>query len=637
MRSLFRRDDTAQFQKKQPRPWTHRKGSSEMLSLIDRKRLQRLTLLLRVCIALLIAHGAFQPLTAAAGAPSNVITFEDGSLVHPVTGVTRVSGNVVLDNTSAIKGVYAASIHTTDSAYLEEAFPGADDVLVSFYLKINSLPSVDVRIAQISNDGTTVAAMVLRQNGQLRLRHNSNTIGSETAPLLAGAIYRVGIRQKRGTGADAILEGYLATGDDPFVTPFAGTTLGAWTSPADRVRLGATNSNALDALFDDITLDFGAAPQAIPPSPTAAPTDTPVPATSTAPAPTATEVAPSTSTPTPTLVGPTATPTPTQSGPTPTLPAISRGIWTSAQELASKPTSGPAWDAVKNAANQDFSNPSAANQDNNTNVYTLAASIVYARTGDVSYRNRVVAALNTLVSRGKPTDGDGRTLGVARKVGAYALAADLIGYRTPQFEQWLRDMAENYVFSGETLWEMYYRRPNNWGAMAFGSLTAIYSYLGDDARLTQVRDYFVQGIIGPDPGYKWGGDEWQCSASDLRLINPPCTKQGLNIGGLIPDDQRRAGGFNPSGPANDVHIGGWIDGAIMGARILDRQGMGIWDVGGQAFKRMIIAHEVTYPQLKLASNQDWVLPILDKVYGLNLAGSRGTGYGKNAGFGAYIK
>ena len=49
------------------------------------------------------------------------------------------------------------------------------------------------------------------------------------------------------------------------MTPFAGTTVGEWTSPADRVRLGATNSNALDALFDDLTLDFGAAPQATQP------------------------------------------------------------------------------------------------------------------------------------------------------------------------------------------------------------------------------------------------------------------------------------------------------------------------------------------------------------------------------------
>ncbi|MBM2849416.1 MAG: hypothetical protein HW418_2358, partial [Anaerolineales bacterium] len=276
-----------------------------MIGLIDLNRLQRLTLLLRVCIALLIAHGAFQPLTAAADTPSKVITFEDGSLVHPVTGVTRVSGNVVLDDTSAIKGVYAAGIQTTDSAYLEEAFPGADDVFVTFYLKINALPSDDVRIAQISNDGTTVGAIGLRPNGQLRLRYNSNTIGSETAPLLEGAIYRVGIRQKRGAGADAILEGYLATGDDPFVAPFAGTTVGKWTTPADRVRLGATNSNALDALLDDITLDLGAAPQATEPSPTAAPTDAPISPTATPPSPT------------PTPEPPTATPTATATVPLP--------------------------------------------------------------------------------------------------------------------------------------------------------------------------------------------------------------------------------------------------------------------------------------------------------------------------------
>ena len=278
-----------------------------MIGLIDLNRLQRLTLLLRVCIALLIAHGAFQPLTAMAGTPGKVITFEDGSLVHPVSGVTRVVGPVGLDNTGLIKGAYSAIIRGSDSAYLDERFAGVDDLYVSLYLKINSLPGDDMRIVLISNDGTSVGNLAVRRRGTLRLRYGTTTIGAETPPLTLGTVYRVAIYQRRGTGADAVLEGFLASGDEPFGAPFASTTTGAWISQANQLRIGATNSNAVDAAFDDITLDFGVAPEATQPSPTPAATDTPASPTPTAPAPTPTAPAP-----TPTAPAPTPTQVPTK-------------------------------------------------------------------------------------------------------------------------------------------------------------------------------------------------------------------------------------------------------------------------------------------------------------------------------------
>jgi hypothetical protein len=280
-----------------------------MRSLINVPLAHRSMPLGRILIALVLAVvSTVPPLTAMAGTPSTVITFEDGSLVNPVTGVTRVVGNVVLDNTFAIKGTYAAGVHnSTDAAYLEEGFPGADDVLVSFYVKLGSLPPEDVRIALISNSGASVGNIVLHTSGALRLRYASTMIGAESAPLAVGTIYRVGIRQKRGAGADAVLEGYLTTGDDPFGAPFASTTTGSWTSQADRLRFGATTSEALDATFDDIALDFGTTPAATQP----AATDTLVPPTSTPSTPTATQGVPSATpaTPTPTQVTPTVAPT----------------------------------------------------------------------------------------------------------------------------------------------------------------------------------------------------------------------------------------------------------------------------------------------------------------------------------------
>jgi len=394
-------------------------------------------------------------------------------------------------------------------------------------------------------------------------------------------------------------------------------------------------------------------------------------------------------------------------------------LWTSAQELAGKPTAGEAWDKVWSAAQEACPNEATVtNQDSNANVQILAAAIAYARLRDddpvsaAAFRGKVIGALEKLVGEGNPPQAHGcppgcgkavnSTLAWGRQVGAYALAADLVDYRTPGFEEWLRDLAENDVAcDGRTMLEAFQRRPNNWGVMNFGSLVAMYAYLGDLGRLQEVRDYFVRGLTGDvfdcedapagEPCYVWGGTlspalkdlSWHCDAASPSLIAPSCIVDlgagtQIDLGGLIPDDQRRSCSFCPPNdsstfcqaasaedkcvePGPDAHISDWMNGAVMGARILDRVGMSIWEAGDQALKRMIIAHMVTHCQLtcddegfqceSLYNCKDWVIPILDEAYNLeaeftpppptdcdcslDLEG-RGTGASKNAGFGAYI-
>jgi myo-inositol-hexaphosphate 3-phosphohydrolase len=197
--------------------------------------------------------------TPASSARIKDITFEGGSLTGP-SGADSIAGSVTLANTQQIKGAYAAQINSAGSSYLQEGFGATDDLLVSFYVRVNTTPSGDVRLALISNAGTTVGNLLLRSNGALRLRVGSTTVGADSAPLSAGAVYRVGLRQRRGGGNDAILEAFLAVGDAPFGAPFAATSSGTWTTPADRMRVGATTSAALNALVDDIRLDTAQMP-----------------------------------------------------------------------------------------------------------------------------------------------------------------------------------------------------------------------------------------------------------------------------------------------------------------------------------------------------------------------------------------
>jgi hypothetical protein len=187
------------------------------------------------------------------------ITFEDGSLTHPVSGADSAVGTVVLDGSGALKGTFAADFPTVSSSYLVENFSGVDDAYVSFYVRVNALPGADVRLVFFSNAGTTVGNLLLRATGALRLRNGSTTIGAESPPLAAGTLYRLGLHQKRGAGGNAVLEAYLATGDAAFGAPFASTATGAWTTQANRLRVGAT-TGTLDATVDDIRLDSGAMP-----------------------------------------------------------------------------------------------------------------------------------------------------------------------------------------------------------------------------------------------------------------------------------------------------------------------------------------------------------------------------------------
>lgn len=318
-------------------------------------------------------------------------------------------------------------------------------------------------------------------------------------------------------------------------------------------------------------------------------------------------------------------------------------LWSSPEELSKKPMSGLPWEKVKLAA--DRVNPNAAtvsNQDSNNNVEILAAAIVYARTGNASYREKVVSACQKLVADGKPGD---RTLAWARETGAYALAADLVGYRTPEFETWLRNMAEVYEDGHpETLLAMFKRRPNNWGTQAFGSLCAIYAYLQDSTRLNEVRNYWMQAVVGPKPDeLVYGGPEndlsWHVDETNLRLINPKgAVKQGLNIDGIVPDDMRRGGPFQIP-PKHTGYAWETLQGMVSGARILERVDMPIWAVADSAIYRAVYALQVRLENelggWKAEGDDLWMLPFMDKAYENNWSegqSERMWQHGKNAGW-----
>ncbi|HSS35818.1 MAG TPA: carboxypeptidase regulatory-like domain-containing protein [Patescibacteria group bacterium] len=194
------------------------------------------------------------------GNPIKTMTFEGTSLTDPVTGADKISGAPVRETANPIVGAGSVTIPNLSSGYLDETFTAAADAYVAFDLRLNAKPTGSVRIVFFSDQGTTVGNLQLQASGALRLRNGSSTIGVDSAPLVVGTVYRVGLHQKRSTGANGVLQAYVAPAGSAFGTPFASLSTGTWTTLADRLRFGATAGSAVDMTADTIALDAGAMP-----------------------------------------------------------------------------------------------------------------------------------------------------------------------------------------------------------------------------------------------------------------------------------------------------------------------------------------------------------------------------------------
>jgi hypothetical protein len=294
-----------------------------------------------------------------------------------------------------------------------------------------------------------------------------------------------------------------------------------------------------------------------------------------------------------------------------TLPEPAEGIWISRAELQRLPTSGPAWERVKEAADGDLRPRKIADQDSNHDVKTLAVALVYARTGDSSYREKAAEAIASVVG----TEQGGRTLALGRNLLSYVIAADLIGFRAydpdgeAEFRDWLRSVRHEPLGSeavaDQTLIGTAERSASNWGGMAGASRVAAAAYLGDKkdiARAAKVMKGWLgdrssyPGIPGSHYGpadagrgfHAGGSDEdlsWQTDPSRPRGVNPKgAEKEGHSIDGALPDDMRRGGSFAWP-PEYTQYPREALSGYVPLAELLHRQGYDVYAWEDQALLR----------------------------------------------------
>jgi Alginate lyase len=297
--------------------------------------------------------------------------------------------------------------------------------------------------------------------------------------------------------------------------------------------------------------------------------------------------------------------------PPPRTPSrAARGIWISQEELMRLPTSGPAWDRLKAAADGPLGEANIANQDSNHDVRTLAVALVYARTGEESYRAKAADAIESAIG----TEDGGRTLALGRNLLSYVIAADLIdlGAYDPvkgaTFRAWLSDVRRERFGGGPgpgTLVSTAESSMSNWGGMAGASRVAVAAYLNDGedlARAAKVMKGWLGdrtaypgipgSVFGPSDigrGFRAGGAEddlsWQVDPERPRGVNPEgATREGHSIDGALPDDMRRGGPFEWP-PTYTQYPREALSGFVALAEVLHREGYDVYAWEDQALLR----------------------------------------------------
>jgi hypothetical protein len=308
-------------------------------------------------------------------------------------------------------------------------------------------------------------------------------------------------------------------------------------------------------------------------------------------------------------------------------------------ELMSRPTSGTAWNNLMSAAQQSCGAPDLADQEDQTNVCVMAKALVFARTGNTSMRSGVVSAINAIVNSGTY---NGRALAIGRELGAYPIAADLINLKTydpaldTRFRSKIRQLLTTYTHSGpKHLVECHEKRPNNWGNHCGWSRVAVAAYLGDTAQLARAAQVF-KGYLGDRAsyaGFVYGADlSWQCNPNaPVGIDAMGCTISGRPAGGVLPDDQRRAGSFTwPPPQENYVYEG--LQGAMAEAVVLRRAGYDPFNWQNRALLRAFKWLQNTANFLA-TGDDNWLPWLVNYHYGAGtLPASAGTRPGKNVGW-----
>lgn len=339
-------------------------------------------------------------------------------------------------------------------------------------------------------------------------------------------------------------------------------------------------------------------------------------------------IAPTTTTTQPT----TTTTTTTQPTTTTTTQPPSESEWMLG-DLPDGPTSGSAWSFLVGQANTTLS-PDLDDQNDMDAAHAYAAGLVYARTGNTTYQNKVHAALDQLPST--PWGDRNDVLSVGRQLAGYVLAADLTDYQpTTSWRNWLANLPSQDIGTHsrwQSLNETSEVTSSNWGAFALSSRAAVAAYLGDTDEIDRVAEVF-KGWVGDASSH----DAWvptadfdQSWACDYPNWDPVNAADCGDLSGALVEDISRGESYPNATSTGWNYTGESLQGAMLTALILEHNGYpGVWGWEDSAMRRTFEFIERFNGDPH--SVNDWIFPAADAKYGTSYT-ETSAGHGRHFGF-----
>ena len=309
---------------------------------------------------------------------------------------------------------------------------------------------------------------------------------------------------------------------------------------------------------------------------------------------------------------------------------------TTSRELRTLPAAGRAWDALKEAADAKPEPVDLSDQDNEQAAQTVAAALVYARTGRDAYRDQVIGALEALQAEDV---GRARVLAASRQLAGYVIAADLVGYRPRAFTDFVTRL-RTFEFGGHGRWRdidgTTTSTASNWGAWALATRIAISRFIGDSADVT-TSARILAGFLGERSAYSefQQTDDfdptWSCGPGKWLPINPASC--GALDGAIVEDISRSAGPFPHADQDGLAYSWETLGGLTLAAELLWRDGYSdVWNWGDDAMLRaaQFLHRNGGYPP-PFSTNQ-YIPWVINRVYDVALGPVEPAGSGRQFGF-----
>jgi len=329
-----------------------------------------------------------------------------------------------------------------------------------------------------------------------------------------------------------------------------------------------------------------------------------------------------------------------------TLPSGKLWIWINPEQISRLPASGQAWDQMVSDANKDLMTIDIGNQNDKTDSYMMAAGLVYLKlreAGDSAaneYRARVQrACLTAIGTEGNATDA----LAACRQVCAVVVAANLIDWsdssEEARFRSWVDDIRFRVFPDGRSITSTHRDRPNNWGTHAGASRLACALYLRDEETARDCVAVF-SGWLGNREsyaGFEYGDLSWQDDEDRPVGINPlGAVKNGFDIGGVLPDDQRRSGPFPGDWSAKTNYVYEALQGVLAQAVMIQQEYPNVWNWSDQAILRayewLEDVHDQPITDTVNGSDDGWQAHLVNHVYGTDFLAPSSTNPGKAVGY-----